>query len=428
MNIVIKNLLVYENKLIELIHNNIKRNFELEQEIRKDPLSHSILHYILLKNNIESVYLENLNDWMNSWIQEIILDKKFNYFADREITSAILGFYTLKTYNMLRIEVKEDKINEIINKFTTNNSLFNNFTYTCIILFSVAKFNEIINNFERLFNWTISYLKKPMIFNDAKNLVFFTILLKETNRNTELEELISICFQKLKNKEIRYVDRIYYGWTLWQHKDIVRSQQYPEIFQFVYETLQNLPNFIKKEEFDSDLIEIYGISKLPKLSKIMLGISLDLLISFNQSRLVISLESKSYIDKKLLDLGWQEIIDNLNEAIIAFEKGQTDICCYNLRMGLITLLVKIYEKTKGQDYPLGQGKTPNPKYALDNLTEKGLKTDSKGLISQIWSYVTERSHTEKLKGKKPSEYETRFCLKLVFSQIEFILRFLDEIE
>ncbi|MHA1757509.1 MAG: hypothetical protein ACTSVV_12105, partial [Promethearchaeota archaeon] len=252
-------------------------------------------------------------------------------------------------------------------------------------------------------------------------------LLERKNKITELKKLLNECVKRLKNKEIRCTDQIYYSWILWNYKDIIEVQTHHKIYSFVHETLKNQNTIINKKSYEQNSIEIYGSSNLSKFSIIQYVITLDLLISFNKQKIIIPLETQSYINKKLSIMGWQDIINILNESINAFENENTGICCHNLRMALSTLLINIYEEIEGKDYPLESGKTPNIKHSLNTLHNKGLKDDLKGLISHIWSFVAERAHIEKSRGKKPNFYETKFCIKLVYSTIEFILKFLETI-
>ena len=55
----------------------------------KDPFGYCTYLFFLLKNNIEEENIDNLVDWMNAYIQEVIGNKKISKSADAEITTAL---------------------------------------------------------------------------------------------------------------------------------------------------------------------------------------------------------------------------------------------------------------------------------------------------------------------------------------------------
>jgi hypothetical protein len=88
-------------------------------ERREDPQGNSIYLFFLTRNKIESRAVDALIDWMNSWIDIVLNQRKFSRFVDKEVTSALLGFYALKSVGRLRIEVDTDKLVGLISEFVT---------------------------------------------------------------------------------------------------------------------------------------------------------------------------------------------------------------------------------------------------------------------------------------------------------------------
>ena len=82
-----------ERKLKELINRDLE--IEFEEEKLRDSLIYSIYLFFLLRNKVESDAIDNLIDWMNYWINEILNKKNFSRFVDREFTSALFGYYSL---------------------------------------------------------------------------------------------------------------------------------------------------------------------------------------------------------------------------------------------------------------------------------------------------------------------------------------------
>ena len=171
---------------------------------------------------------------------------------------------------------------------------------------------------------------------------------------------------------------------------------------------------------------MYGANTKPGFSKILLATALDLIIDFNDSGIAISLPSRVFIQQKLQELSWIDIARELDNALKAFEEGRTGDCCNNLRMGLITALVKIYELFERQQAPTPPGKTTDIGPLMNTLEQHGFSGDNCSMIRRTWSYVSERAHIEKRSGKLPQESETRYAIQTTFAAIEFLLRFLSE--
>lgn len=417
------NLMAVEEKLIEIINRDIESSFGAEEEIRKDPLGDSIYLFFLLKNRIESPAVDSLIDWMNSWVESILKEKRFTRFVDRELTSALLGCHTLESVNRLRTKIDINRVDEMLSKYTVDGSLFNNFTYSVIILLSLADRRNEISVFNQVFNWIKKGVNNSSLFNDAKNIVFVSMLLDELHAQDELRKLVDCCFDKVSKNEMRFNDRAYYAWTLWKYRRFREERDVSRVVDFAQNTLQNITQVISEGVVDKSVIEMYGHDVVPGFSKILLSTALDLLVDFNCSKITVSLPSRVYIEQKLRALGWKEVLRELDKAFEAFEDGRTGDCCNNLRMGLVTMVVKMYEKIANQRAPTPPGKTPNIRALLKTLEQHGLSIDTGSMITTTWSHVSERAHIEKGGGQPPSEYETRYGLQMTFAAIEFLLRF-----
>ncbi|MCS7365263.1 MAG: hypothetical protein NDF54_07505, partial [archaeon GB-1867-035] len=92
-----------ERKLRELINRDLEVSFE--EERLRDPLIYSVYLFFLLKNKVESYAIDNLIDWMNYWIDEVLNKKNFSKFVDREFTSALFGYYSLSIAGRLSREI-----------------------------------------------------------------------------------------------------------------------------------------------------------------------------------------------------------------------------------------------------------------------------------------------------------------------------------
>jgi hypothetical protein len=416
-------LRVMEEKIRSIIDKEIQSSFGLEIERREDPLGNSIYLFFLTRNKIESRAVDALIDWTNSWIDIILNQRKFSRFVDKEVTSALLGFYALKSVGRLRIEVDTDKLVGLISEFVTDDSFFDNFTYTTLILFSLVKQRSKIPMFNRLFEGIRRNLHKEALFNDVKNLIFASLLLEAINAQDDLKRLVRACFEKVEKNAVRFDDRVYYAWVLWYNRRIMEERDLPKIINFTKDALENTARIFGTEELDESVIEMYGYDTEPeKFPKMLLGTTLDLLISFNASRIMFPVPNIVYIEQKLSSLGWREAWRELDKALEGFEDGRMSDCCNNLRMGLIIVWIKVCEKLEGKPIPTQVGKTVDIGPLNKCLETHGLPEDTIGMVSRTWSYVSDRAHIEKRGGQAPSELEVRYGIQLAFATIEHLLR------
>ena len=78
-------------------------------------------------------------------------------------------------------------------------------------------------------------------------------------------------------------------------------------------------------------------------------------------------EERSFIERKLQELNWSDVLRELNLAMSVFEENRMSDCCNNLRMALITLLAKMYELLEKRPPPIQPDKTPNPRLLLKSM-------------------------------------------------------------
>jgi len=413
-----------ERKLRELINRDLEASFG--EERLGDPFIYSVYLFFLLRNKIESDAIDNLIDWMNFWIDEILNKRNFSRFVDREFTSALFGYYSLKTNGRLRTEVNLEAVRKLAFDFIVNDLFFDNLTYSLIILLSLIEKNEIDNvKIAHVFQQIKGIREKEeILFNDPKNLVFLSLLFEKMGLNAEIKSLVNSCIKRVRHNDVQFSDHVYYAWVLWKHRGLVEGREWSNIVEFTKNTLENLSTPIDETIVDKEIIEVYGPDiKQMKISKISLIIALDLAMDFNRNRIPAQIPAWPFIERKLKELGWNNVLEQLNLAISAFEENRMSDCCNNLRMALITLLVNMYEWIEKSSPPIQQGQTPSPSLLLKSIQKLGLDDQTSGLIGRIWSYVSERAHIEK-RGSPLPMHEVRYGFQLVFSSIEYLLSLL----
>ncbi|MCD6592672.1 hypothetical protein J7L00_01095 [Candidatus Bathyarchaeota archaeon] len=416
-----------ERKLRELINRDLEVSFEKER--LRDPLIPSVYLFFLLRNKVESDAIDNLIDWMNCWINEILNKKNFGKFVDREFTSALFGYYSLSTADRLSTEVDLEDVKKMSFNFIVNDLFFNNLMYSLMILLPFAEQINREDRINRVFQQVKRNLKKGVLFNDAKNIVFLSLFFEKMELYSEIKTIVNTCIEKVRLNEVPFGDRVYYAWILWMYRKLVEGREWSNIVaEFTKNTLENFSTLLDEVVIDEEIIEVYGPDvKRMGVSRILLAVALDLAINFNKSRISAQIPAWSFIERKLRELNWSNVLRELNLAISAFEENRMSDCCNNLRMALITLLAKIYELLEGCPPPIEPGKTPNPRSLLKPMQKLGLDDQSSRLILGIWSYVSERAHIEKRGGQPPSRHEVKYGLQLVFSSIECLLNFLTEL-
>jgi len=309
--------------------------------------------------------------------------------------------------------------------FIVNDLFFNNLTYSLMILLPFVEQINRIDKFTRVFQQVERNFKKGILFNDAKNLIFLSLLFEKMGLYDEMKSIVNSCIEKVRRNEAQFSDRIYYAWTLWKYRKLIEGKEWSNIIEFTKNTLENLSILVNERIINKEIIEVYGPDvKQMEISKILLAVALDLAIDFNNSRIYAQIPAWSFIEQKLRKLNWSDVLRELNLAMSAFEENRMSDCCNNLRMALIILLTKMYELLEKQPPPIQPGKTPNPRLLLKPIRKRGLDDQVAGLILQTWSYVSEKAHIEKRGGQPPSRHEVRYGIQLVFSGIEYLLSFL----
>jgi len=286
---------VIERSVSGKIENDLRRIDELS-EVSSDPLGYAVYLYFLLKNQRRSAEVDNLIDWMNSWIENIIVQRNFSRFVDVELTSALLAHFSLKTFERLKVDVEVETLKQLVSEYMEDGHFFNNFTLSSIITLALSDFRNDMENYPNLLTWIQNKVDEKTVFNDAKNLVFTSILFERVNREDYVRKTFDYCFEKLLENNIPYYDELYYAFVLWKFKELRgRKQNIQRIREFTEKSIMNAKKLVQEENVDESVEEVYGIdvqraaSKI-NLSKIYLGVLLDLLIDFSEKTVRISKE------------------------------------------------------------------------------------------------------------------------------------------
>lgn len=286
-----------DQELLERIQRDLRQ--VPDEAYNTDALGATIYLYFLLKNKIASAELDRLIDWANDWIDNVLNKQLFSRFVDRELASALFGFYTLKLHSKLKTRVEPRVINDLLNRFGEDNAFFSNLTYTIMILLSVYDYRDRITLFKATLNWVKEQIDNGRIFNDAKNLVFASSLFEKSDPERN-QKLTHLALRRFHDQSIPFSEQIYFSWVLWTNKVQFDKKDVPGIRDFVGATLNNMRPILKREEQKNDDLELrYGADD-NRVSKILLGVYLDLLRSYNSKTIRVDkseLESASLLSR-----------------------------------------------------------------------------------------------------------------------------------
>jgi hypothetical protein len=259
----------------------IEEDLASVHHLQTDPLSTSVYLFFIARNKIQTTYIDNLIDWANTWVKAILSDGRLTKFVDRDITSALLDYYSLRQLNRLRVEVEPSGIESVLQKFFSHNRFFESITHTCLILISLINHKGEINSYESCLDEVIKAIKEPEILNDPKNMVFAALLLE---LNSELEQLRGLCsyaLSAMENPDVQFSDKIYFTWLLWTYRDFIDKGHAARIRTFTAEVVEGL-KWTLSQPITSEVDAVYGVDHGTKISKVQMSISLDLICAFNR--------------------------------------------------------------------------------------------------------------------------------------------------
>jgi hypothetical protein len=288
-----------ERKIVDRITDDLMKIDELAV-IAKDPLGYSTYLHFLVKNGRRSAETDNLVDWMNSWVNNIAVNRNFSRFVDRELTSALFAYFSLKTFRFLRIEMENESLSQLFAKYVEDHSFFDSFTFSSIILLALSDLRNEIEGFEKVLDWVRSEADKKTVFNDAKNIVFISLLYEKLGMNDELKKLADYCQLRLHENNIPSYDGLYYAYVLWKSRGLRNPEEVRQITEFSNDAIMNARKFLR-EASDESVSEVYGtdaeaISTGSSVSKIFLGVYLDLAVNFGRDTIVVAKEELSRKD------------------------------------------------------------------------------------------------------------------------------------
>ncbi|AFU58874.1 hypothetical protein Ngar_c19420 [Candidatus Nitrososphaera gargensis Ga9.2] len=281
-------------------------------QVEKDPLGNAIYLFFISRNKIKTSITENLIDWANSYVHTVLGQHKLSRFQDKDVTSAILCYYSLKQLDCLKVVVDVKLIDSLLDRYCSRDRYFDEFTHSCIILFSLYDIKEGITSYQKVLASILKAVNSPEVMNDPKNLVFSAILLDATQDVQLLKNLLHITLGHINEKSIPYNDSIYYAWLVWQYKELFEKNALTRVRGYVREVIEGLRwSLIEKEELE-EIESIYGREEGPMvLSKIQISVSLDLVSSYNKEPGILNKLDHTVI---LADLRVDAVKQKINET------------------------------------------------------------------------------------------------------------------
>lgn len=280
----------------QIISNKIRNDLEVVQELStvyKDPVGYAVYLYFLLKNKRRSVEVDNLIDWLNSWVENILVKRNFSRFIDRELASSLFAHFSLRKFERLTVNVRVQDLTQLFNEYIEDEHFFNNFTLSSLIALALADFKDEIEEYSNLWAWIEKQVDAKNVFNDAKNLVFTSILFENVDSKDGVKKVFDYCYDRLLRNIIPYYDQLFYAYVMWKFRSLKeRKEDLQKIREFADESLENAMRVMLKEEEECSE-EIYGVDTQKarsqiNASKIYLGVFIDLLNDFRKGTIRVS--------------------------------------------------------------------------------------------------------------------------------------------
>lgn len=234
-------------------------------DYNRDPFGYCNYLLFLLENNFEHDCLDNLVDWMNTFVREVIVEKKISRSADNEITTAIFGHYILEKHKRLHTEIAVEQINDVLEGYIDDKGLYfkQNITYTICLAISLFNERSRIYDWEKMRNALCEEYKENNLQRDPKNLCYYNLLLEIENRKKKLHEFSKWVADILIKNETSTRDKPYYLWIAWRNRCYIKKE-FKIIKNKITTSLDNfLINIQTEEEPQSKIIKslYYDIAK-----------------------------------------------------------------------------------------------------------------------------------------------------------------------
>lgn len=234
---------------ILVLRKNILKDLQL-QDFSRDPFGFCNYLLFLLESRFEHDYLDNLLDWMNGFIREVLVEQKISRSADNEITTAILGYFILAKHNRLTTGVDFGNVNELLRHHIDDNGLYfkKNLTYSICLAFSLFSRKDKIKNWEKTRYALLEEYRNKNLQCDPKNLCYYALLLEVENDKKELEKLSKWAIEILVRNGTNTHDKPYYLWVVWRNRKYIKR----EIKTIKYKIADSLENFLIKIETEEE--------------------------------------------------------------------------------------------------------------------------------------------------------------------------------
>jgi len=234
---------------ILVLRKNILKDLQ-SRDFSRDPFGFCNYLLFLLESRFEHDYLDNLVDWMNGFIREVLVEQKISRAADNEITTAILGYFILAKHNRLTTGIDFGNVNELLRHHIDDNGLYfkNNLTYSICLAFSLFSRKDKIKNWKKTRYALLEEYRNKNLQCDRKNLCYYVLLLEVENDNEELEKLSKWAMGILVRNGTNTHDKPYYLWVVWRNRKYIKR----EIKTIKHNIADSLENFLIKIETEEE--------------------------------------------------------------------------------------------------------------------------------------------------------------------------------
>lgn len=275
------------NVIVDVISQDVQMMEDFDEH---DPLGIAFYVYGLLKTGYTSFALGSLPDAARFWVEEKVTSGVISPYTDRDL--AAIG---LITFALCRCGtcpgISEEKFISLVEPhFDSNRGLFDSFLATVLVGLGLKEVVPRSSLYDRFAACTNAQIRDHAntVFNDPKNLVVAHIWAVETQATDVLQTLRHECTMRASRKDCLPREQVYLSYVLLEEASRMPRSERSKVKRWIEESLRFIQTYSMESGFARDIVEEYsydvvskpevmehyGHSARPRLSRMMLSIGL----------------------------------------------------------------------------------------------------------------------------------------------------------
>jgi hypothetical protein len=270
-----------------------------------DPLGIAFYVYGLLKTGYTNLVLDSFPHAARFWVEEKVSAGVLSPYMDRDLAAIGLITFALCKYRTCPKMSGEKLISLIEPHFDDNRGLFSSFLTTVLVGLGLKALIPQPGLYDRFADYINDQIKNHTntIFNDPKTLVVAHLWATETQARGILQIVRHECMVRASSRDCLPRERVYLSYVLLEEANCMPRPERSKVKQWIEESLRFVQIYSIESGFASaiveqysydvvskpEVMEQYGHSARPRLSRIMLSVGLMLERQYSSSaRLLFS--------------------------------------------------------------------------------------------------------------------------------------------